>query len=98
MYCWPEESALGIQRPIAIIHKENRSEAATELAKELVNFSLSPQAQTIFSNFGFVSVLKSAEKPSFLPDNAPLKQVNWESIVQEEKDFLQQYSSIYPPH
>ena len=91
---WPEEGVLSIPRPIAIIADENRSEAATQLAQEFVDFVLSPQGQTIATKFGFVPVREGIELPGGVPGDLETIDVDWAWAQANKKDIQAGFESI----
>jgi iron(III) transport system substrate-binding protein len=91
---WPEGGALSIPRPIAIIADENRSEAATQLAQEFVDFVLSPQGQTIAVKFGFVPVREGIELPSGVPGDLETIDIDWAWAQANKKDIQAGFESI----
>lgn len=91
---WPEEGAISIRRPIAIIKNENRSDEKNKIAEEFVNFMLSKQAQTITNNFGFVSVRKDI-KNQYLPQDVKKCIIDWKKATDNEENFKKQYEQIF---
>ncbi|WP_432407539.1 ABC transporter substrate-binding protein [Wukongibacter sp. M2B1] len=91
---WPEEGALAIQRPIAIIKNEARPEENDKIAKEFVDFILSKKAQKITTQFGFVSVRDDVEIPSGIPQNLKILPVNWEFTSKHEKEIRDEFRNL----
>ena len=91
---WPEEGAIAIRRPIAIIEDENRSSQEQEIAEELVNFLLSNEAQTITVQYGFISVRNDIEN-AYLPDGIEKINIDWEAASEREDEFKELYEQIF---
>ncbi|TCO78652.1 ABC transporter substrate-binding protein [Marinisporobacter balticus] len=84
---WPEEGALSIQRPIAIIKNEARPDVNEKIAREFVDFILSKKVQNITTNFGFVSVRKDVALPVGVPEDVKVIPVDWR-YASEHEDAL----------
>lgn len=91
---WPEEGAISCQRPIAIIKKDGRHEADEAIAREFVDFALSPAAQNIASNFGFISVIKGLEPPKGVPASVKAATVDWRNVCKHESEIREEYKDI----
>ncbi len=91
---WPEEGAIAIRRPVAVINDADRSEQKQQLAEELVNYLLSKQAQTITTNFGFVSVRTDIEN-TYLPDGIEKINIDWDAASDNEDTLKAQYAQIF---
>lgn len=91
---WPEEGAIAIRRPVAIIKDEGRSEQKQKTAEELVNYLLSKEAQMITTNFGFVSVRNDIENP-YLPEGVEKININWETASDYEDTLKELYEQIF---
>ncbi len=91
---WPEEGALAIQRPMAIIKNDNRSEEKEEIAQKFLNFMVSKEAQIITDQFGFVSVRKDIEN-KYLPAEAKVHKINWEKASENESHIKQAYQEVF---
>lgn len=91
---WPSEGVIAVQRPIAIPVNEDRSEAKEAIAKKFVNFIVSKKAQTITTNFGFVSVRSDIEN-KYLPEGVKVYSVDWEAITANEDAIKDEYQSIF---
>ena len=91
---WPEEGAIAIRRPVAIIKDENRSEQEQKIAEELVSYLLSKEAQMITTNFGFVSVRNDIEN-SCLPEGVEKININWETASEYEDTLKALYEQIF---
>lgn len=91
---WPEEGVLSIPRPIAIIADGNRSEAATKLAQEFVDFVLSPQGQKLATRFGYVPVREGVALPEGVPDDLEIIAIDWSWAQKNKKDIQANFESI----
>ena len=91
---WPEEGAIAIRRPVAIIKDDNRCEQEQELAEELVNYLLSKEAQMITINYGFVSVRDDIEN-TYLPDGVEKINIDWETASENEDTLKELYEQIF---
>ncbi len=91
---WPEEGAIAIRRPVAIIQNEARSEQKQATAEALVNYLLSKQAQTITAKFGFVSVRNDMEN-AYLPEGESKINIDWEEASLNEDTLKTQYEQIF---
>lgn len=91
---WPEEGAIAIRRPIAIVNNEKRSEQEQKIAEELVNYLLSKEAQTITTRFGFVSVRTDIEN-SYLPEDVNKINIDWDAASANEDALKELYEAIF---
>jgi iron(III) transport system substrate-binding protein len=91
---WPEEGAISIERPIAIIKNEARPEVNEKIAKEFIDFILSKQAQQITNQFGFISVRNDIELPGGVPKNVKFSTIDWKEASKNEKKLREEYSKI----
>ncbi|MEA1974099.1 MAG: extracellular solute-binding protein [Bacillota bacterium] len=91
---WPNEGAIAIQRPIAIIKDDSRSENKEEVASKFIDFMVSKKAQTITDNFGFVSVRKDIEN-RYKPDGKVVNKIDWEMASEHEDTLKKQYQEIF---
>jgi iron(III) transport system substrate-binding protein len=91
---WPSEGVIAIQRPIAIPVSDTRSAGKEVIAKKLVNFLLSQKAQTITTNFGFVSVRTDIEN-TVLPDDVEVYSVDWDQATEDEETIKSEYEAIF---
>lgn len=91
---WPSEGVIALQRPIAIPINDKRSEGEQRTAEMFVNFIVSKQAQTIMSNFGFVSVRTDIEN-NYLPEGVESFSVDWDSATENEDDLKDSYEVIF---
>lgn len=91
---WPEEGAISIERPIAIIKNEDRPETNEKIAKEFFDFILSKQAQQITTQFGFISVRNDIELPGGVPKNVKFSTIDWKEASKNEKKLREEYSKI----
>ena len=91
---WPEEGTIAIRRPIAIVNNEERSEQEQQIAEELVNYLLSKEAQTITTQFGFVSVRADIEN-SYLPEGVEKINIDWDAASENEDTLKELYEEIF---
>lgn len=91
---WPSEGAIAIQRPVAITVSDTRGEEKEAIAKKFVNFLLSKKAQTITTNFGFVSVRTDIEN-TYLPEGAEVYSVDWDQAAANEEVIKSEYEEIF---
>lgn len=91
---WPEEGALSIERPIAIIYNESRPALNIELAEAFVDFMISKEAQKITTKYGFVSVRNDIPIPSGIPENLKIKTTDWEEIQNYEEEIRAKFNEI----
>jgi iron(III) transport system substrate-binding protein len=90
---WPDEGAISVQRPIAII-KKRRSAPLDRLAQEFVDFSLSGPAQQIAARFAFISVCNALPLPEGLPERIQTATLDWEIIAKQETQFMDGFTQI----
>ena len=91
---WPSEGAIAVQRPVAIPVSDTRSEEKKAVAKKFVNFLLSKKAQTITTNFGFVSVRSDIEN-TYLPEGVEVYSVDWDQAAANEENIKSEYEEIF---
>ncbi len=92
---WPKEGAIAIQRPIAISKNDARFEINEELAQAFVDFIISPKAQKITTNFGFISVLENAEMPKGLPSDIKVLDISWEDLGEEQNQINEDFEKLF---
>ncbi len=91
---WPSEGVIAIQRPVAIPVSDARSDEQEAIAKKFVNFLLSKKAQTITTNFGFVSV-RTDIKNTYLPEGVEVYSVDWDQASANEDTIKSDYEAIF---
>ncbi|MCT4562724.1 MAG: extracellular solute-binding protein [Maledivibacter sp.] len=91
---WPKEGALAIQRPIAIVENKARPEVNDKLAKEFVDFILSKKAQSITTQFGFVSVRQDIELPNGIPKELKILAVDWQFASDHEEEIRDGFKNV----
>ncbi len=91
---WPDEGAIVIKRPIAVVKNEDRSDKKSQIAEDFVNFILSKEAQKITNNFGFVSIRKDIDN-QYLPENVEKYEIDWEKASENESNFKKQYEQVF---
>ncbi|GKX31066.1 putative 2-aminoethylphosphonate ABC transporter substrate-binding protein [Vallitalea longa] len=82
--CWPEEGALKIQRPVAIIKDDSRPSANKEIAEKFVDFLISKKAQNITVGMGFISVREDLSLPKGIPTNINTRDIDWGYAYENE--------------
>ncbi len=91
---WPSEGAILLERPIAIIKNDDRSEAKTETAKKFVDFILSKKAQTIMAKFGFTSVRNDVEQVQGIPEDLNPTRINWKEAEKSEQLIRDEFKKV----
>lgn len=91
---WPSEGAIAIQRPLALIKDDSRSEKKEKMAKEFINFIVSKKAQMITDNFGFASVRKDIEN-KYVPEDGTVIKIDWRIASNNEDTLKKQYQEIF---
>jgi iron(III) transport system substrate-binding protein len=91
---WPDEGAIAIRRPVAVIQNDERSEEKQALAEELVNYLLSKKAQAITAKFGFVSVRDDMEN-TFLPEGVQKVVIDWDEASETQDTLKDLYEQIF---
>ena len=91
---WPEDGAISVPRPVAIIKDEERSEAATKLAQEFVDFILSAEGQKMAVKFGFVPVREGVPLPEGVPEEIKAITVDWAWAQEHKKEIRKGFESI----
>ena len=81
---WPEEGALKIQRPVAIIKDDARPSVSQEIAQKFVDFLISKKAQNITVNMGFVSVREDISMPKGVPADMKTIDIDWGYAYENE--------------
>lgn len=91
--CWPDEGAVSVQRPIAIIKKERNSVQA-RIVREFVDYALSKKAQLIANKFGFITVRKDLSLPAAVPKEIKSIGLDWEYASAHEGDIRDGFKGI----
>ncbi|MCK4258626.1 MAG: extracellular solute-binding protein [Halanaerobiales bacterium] len=91
---WPKEGAISCQRPIAIIKNDARPEVNDKLAKEYVDFVLSPTGQKIASKYGFITVRKDVENLSCIPVSLKSVTVDWRYASKHGTEMCDKFKNI----
>ena len=86
--CWPEEGAILIQRPIALV-KKPRSDQQKETAKLFMDFSISEACQKLSSQFGFETVRQDLDFVLF--KDVQKVMVDWETLWMSKDEILEKY-------
>ena len=94
---WPQDGAVPILRPIAIIARPERSAFLTGMAEQLVDFVLSAEGQRIASRYGFVPVRADVPGPGGTPAAGamPVAGAGW--ATDREADVRDTFSLIFKP-
>jgi len=90
--CWPEEGAILIQRPIALV-KKTRSDQQQETAELFMDFSISEACQKLSSQFGFETVRKDLDFVLF--EDIQRMNVDWEKLWKNKDEILEKYSEWF---
>jgi len=90
--CWPEEGAILIQRPIALV-KKSRNEKQNEIVKLFMDFSISEACQKLSSQFGFETVRKDLDFVLF--KDVQKMNVDWEKLWMNKEEILGLYSDLF---
>lgn len=91
---WPEDGAIAIPRPIAIVRDANRPAESTALAKAFVSFALSTQGQKIASKYGFVPVRTDIGGVEELPEEIKIITPDWEWMCRHNHVLRDKWESI----
>lgn len=91
---WPKEGVFAIQRPLALVKDDSRSEEQAAVAEEFMKYMVSKKAQTMTDKFGFVSVRKDMEN-RFLPENTEVIKIDWDRASKEEDNLVSEYKEIF---
>jgi iron(III) transport system substrate-binding protein len=90
--CWPEEGAILIQRPIALV-KKSRTTQQQEIAELFMDFSISEACQKMSSQFGFETVRKDLDFVLF--KDVQKMNVDWEKLWMNRDEILDLYSEWF---
>jgi len=91
---WPEEGAIAVPRPIAIVQDVNRSEASTALAKAFVDFVLSARGQQSAAKYGFIPVRADVPAPKEIPAEFTTMTPDWEWINRHAQTLRDKWESV----
>jgi len=91
---WPEDGAIAIPRPVAIVQDVNRSDASTELAKEFVDFVLSAQGQELAAKYGFIPVRADVPPPEGVPAEFRVITPDWEWMHRHDQLLRDKWESV----
>lgn len=91
---WPEDGAIAIPRPVAIVQDANRSDESTALAKEFVDFILSAQGQKIAVKYGFIPVRADVPTPPGVPTEFRTITPDWEWISRYDQALRDKWESV----
>jgi len=90
--CWPEEGAILIQRPIALVNKA-RSDQQQKIAELFMDFSISESCQKLSLKFGFETVREDLDFVLF--KDVQKMNVDWEKLWNNEDEILEDYSNWF---
>ncbi|MEA1961512.1 MAG: extracellular solute-binding protein [Bacillota bacterium] len=91
---WPAEGSISIQRPIAIIADEKRSDANLQTCQQFIDFVISPEAQTIMNKYGFISVRDDVEMPAGVPKDIKSINLDWGKIAADADQIRSNFENI----
>ncbi len=91
---WPEDGAIRLERPIAIIKNDARPAENQALAEEFVDFILSKEAQNLMLKFGFVSVRGDVELVKGIPQDLKVTTVDWKEAGKSEQKIREDFKAI----
>jgi iron(III) transport system substrate-binding protein len=92
---WPTQGTIPLIRPIAIIAKQDRAPELTGLAKEFVDYVLSPTAQQIGNKYGMITVRADVSLPSDIPEALDIIDLDWDWIYEHEDELKQRFEDIF---
>jgi ABC-type Fe3+ transport system substrate-binding protein len=92
---WPTQGTIPLIRPIAIIAKQDRAPELTGLAKEFVDYVLSPAAQQIGNKYGMITVRADVSLPSDIPEALDIIDLDWDWIYEHEDELKQRFEDIF---
>lgn len=92
-HIWPQEGAVLVPTPIAIIKGTSNEEAA----RTLVNYLYSPEAQRIFVQRSYIPVVPDIPVPPGTPDVSELKIIptNLNYIDRNREEIKKQFSDLF---
>ncbi len=91
---WPQEGAIALPRPIAIVKDANRSQESTALAKEFLDFVLSVQGQKIATKYGFIPVRADVPVPEGIPAEFASITPDWEWIYRHDQALRDKWETV----
>ncbi len=91
---WPEEGAISLERPLAIVKNEKRSEGKEKLTHDFVDFMLSRKAQQITVKFGFISVRGDLNAPAGMPADFTVFKVNWKKLADKQLELRDEFKEL----
>jgi len=91
---WPEEGAIPIPRPVAIVRDEERPEEDTALAKAFLDFVLSPEGQGIAAKYGFIPVRADVPAPEGIPEEIRATALDWDWISRHDRVLRDKWRAV----
>ena len=91
---WPEEGAIPIPRPVAIVRDEERPEEDTALAKAFLDFVLSPEGQRIAAKYGFIPVRADVPAPEGIPEEIRATALDWDWISRHDRVLRDKWRAV----
>ena len=91
---WPEEGAIPIPRPVAIVQDEERPEEDTALAKAFLDFVLSPEGQRIAAKYGFIPVRADVPAPEGIPEEVRATALDWDWISRHDRVLRDKWRAV----
>jgi len=91
---WPEEGAIPIPRPVAIVRDEERPEEDTALAKAFLDFVLSPEGQRIAAKYGFIPVRADVPAPEGIPEEIRATALDWDWISRHDRILRDKWRAV----
>lgn len=91
---WPEEGSLSLQRPIAIMSDEQRTDADEAVCQDFIDFVISQPAQTIMSKYGFIPVRSDVDIPEGVPASIKSIALDWEQTAADVIEMRSKFETI----
>jgi len=91
---WPDEGAIPIPRPVAIVRDEERPEEDTALAKAFLDFVLSPEGQGIAVKYGFIPVRADVPALEGTPEEIRATALDWDWISGHDRILRDKWRAV----
>lgn len=91
---WPKEGCISIQRPIAIMVDEKRSEANLQKCREFIDYVISIEAQNIMTKYGFIPVRTDVEMTAGVPKNIKSINLDWNKVATDANQMRSNFEGI----
>lgn len=91
---WPGEGSLSIQRPIAIMADDKRSDAKQGICREFIDFVISSPAQAIMAKYYFIPVRADVNIPEGVPANIKSIYLDWDTVAAQEQEIRSRFEQI----